>query len=186
MLSNFSSFCGNNICNKEIMEHISIRPIDIKYPVGHYMAINIEAIKRLYQAFIANVDIGKTPNIDIVVSGSSGCIIGGIFAEKLINNHQTNVKIIYISKKGENGLYARNDVSLVSVNNYTIFVDDVIASCSTIGNVIDKIRQHEEKRNFRFNMVCVGQSISESTIKILQNENICLKIISGDYNFQWI
>jgi hypothetical protein len=142
----------------------------LEYPVGSYMPSLLDytesAAKKLVELFPGD-------NIALIVRGTSGAMIGGLIASRLIYNAGICVKVI-ISRKPEDDCHATNLEDIDLVLNYKeeipfrlVVADDFISSGNTLYKIVRDVESY------------IGQPFIFDAL-VVHNNLICNKDIEGD------
>ena len=119
----------------------------INYPFGIYAAENIPAINNLIDGF-KTIEEFRGKNINFLCMGSSGAMIGLMFAMQIPNS-----KVIHIKKSGES---SHNDyghkIKALYFDTVNVIVDDFISTGSTVNQIY---KSTEDIINV-IDCVCVG------------------------------
>ena len=99
----------------------------MEYPVGTYIEVNLPIIRNMAEAIISL----RWSQIAFCCMGSSGAIIAGILASMMPSN--ISVVILHFKKDGE--ISHNSGVSLDYKLYKSLFVDDFIASGTTLKTV---------------------------------------------------
>lgn len=116
----------------------------IHYPVGSDMPRLIEQVKEMAQEInreINRIDNGGERPVCLLVTGSSGAIIGAMISCNLIalfkgGHTGRKVVICHVKKHGENAHSSGNSPNHFE-KRITIIVDDFICSGSTVNRIVD-------------------------------------------------
>lgn len=166
---------------KFIVNLHNIPLIDMDYPIGESIIKNIElATKMANYALPIIVENSKTignKSINFIVTGSSGAIIGTIFAQIFSTYFQkSSIKLLHIKKEREN---SHNSFlhKIDFQDHLNIFVDDFIASGSTLLYSITKTREVTNS-NFIFDYIIVGRKYFNVDRELIENNRITHNVIS--------
>lgn len=104
------------------------------YPVGENINQWLKVIPN-YIEIIKSYVKGKNTNIDLVVTGSSGSIIGALIASQM--PEYMNLKIVHIKKQNEDSHWE----STIRDIKHIFFIDDFISMGFTLDRVNSKIKK---------------------------------------------
>lgn len=129
---------------------------DVMYPVAANIDSNYEIIEKMAKQFyeLAKDDL-QDEKITLVCRGSSGTITATIFyaiLKVLLPN--IFISICHIKKEGENSHSCK--VGKIHFEGKSIFVDDFIATGSTLRKSIEAIKTYYRKDDFIFNYAIVS------------------------------
>lgn len=162
----------------EIKLH-NIDHVLFNYPVGKHLQNDLPKILQLVNdsAKIIMSEVPEASNFNFIVRGSSGAILGTIFLQ-IFNTIFTNskFKIIHIKKPGE--LSHMINLHYSDFEGINIFVDDFIASGSTIYKTLEEVRTIMKEPDFSFDFLIVGQSIWSSKVSDFTKLKVTKNIIT--------
>lgn len=141
----------------------------IDYPFGGAVVPNMKLIDRLIKKFIS-VKNKKYPKHRVLLfcRGSSGAIIGGLFAAKLLGDTQ----IIYVRKRGENRHGAQN--FLLQNNDLVVFVDDFVCTGETMRAMYKDIQPRLQKQKREtIDFICVTGIVALHDLNFNVKHIIC-------------
>lgn len=129
----------------------------ISYPVYKDMGTNYGNILSMVNEFLYRIkDSINGKKINLIFSGSSGCIISTIFYNVFRElEPELSVSLVYIRKRKEKSHENDSLRNFEFVDRVNIFVDDHVFDGETISTCISYIRKNHVK-NFMFDYVVVS------------------------------
>jgi len=139
------------------------------YPVGNHLSYNMIYIEDMVDWILILLQefYSDETHVTLVGRGSSGAILAGIIAPKILSQTDYIVNIYIIKKDGEKSHY-KNPPENIS-NSVVIVVDDFISS----GETMNLIQLHLDKLlmyNKQIDIVCVSGDITPSALYLFNCE----------------
>lgn len=116
----------------------------LEYPIGTNMRHNNPVIREMADVLgkhLKNEDI-DIDTVTLVVTGSSGAIIGAIIS------HILDIKKVWHVKKNGETHHRSDEMYNFDSDDYLVFVDDFIASGETYFRVLNKLRDESSRKHF--------------------------------------
>lgn len=140
-------------------------PYCMSYPVGEQIMENMSLIKSLIVAF-KELNEYQNKYVNFICMGSSGAIIGAIFAMEVPNS-----KIIHIKKHGERSHSDGDKVKLFEKNAINVIVDDIIESGSTMNKMYAKLLT--DIPHISIDVICISGSSCYERLDFAPKYFIC-------------
>lgn len=139
------------------------------YPIGNYLTHNMMYIEDMVDWILILLQefYSDETHITLVGRGSSGAILAGIIAPKILSQTDYTVNIYIMKKHGENSHYKLPPENIS--NSVIIVIDDFISS----GETMSLIQLHLDNiltNNKQIDIVCVSGDITPSALYLFNCE----------------
>lgn len=153
--------------------------LEVGYPLGEHLQDSLDSIQELadytFNSMLeAKMDMSY---INFIVRGSSGAIMGTVFAMKFMEKlPSSTIRVIHIKKEGErshNGGFDVADFNAIT----NVFVDDFIATGATIQKTIEKVREIMGE-SFSFDFLAVNRTVGLYDVDKIYENNTTKNMVS--------